>query len=81
MSYEVIKLRHNSPEWLAFRKTGIGQTLGRAFTPIQCVKLWNGWAGNGTRQWQSERVVRYICVKTNCRADELFAMLVVISLP
>ena len=30
MGYEVIKLRHNSPEWLAFRKTGIGASEAAA---------------------------------------------------
>ena len=24
MALEIIKLKHNSPEWLAFRKTGLG---------------------------------------------------------
>lgn len=30
MSYETIKLRHNSPEWLAFRQTGIGASEAAA---------------------------------------------------
>ena len=30
MSYEIIKLKHNSPEWLAFRKTGIGASEAAA---------------------------------------------------
>ena len=30
MSYEVIKQRHTSPEWLAFRKTGIGASEAAA---------------------------------------------------
>lgn len=30
MGYETIKLRHNSPEWLAFRQTGIGASEAAA---------------------------------------------------
>ena len=30
MGYEIIKLKHNSPEWLAFRKTGIGASEAAA---------------------------------------------------
>ena len=30
IGYEIIKLKHNAPEWLAFRKTGIGASEAAA---------------------------------------------------
>ncbi len=49
MGYEIIKLKHNSPEWLAFRKTGIGASEAAAImgysNNMSNVELWEQKVG------------------------------------